>query len=235
MIPRVSLLQKQGERREIAELVARMMRKLSAMLLPFYAFLIVMGREFILVLFTAQYLPSWPIFAINLTLVPLAIITSAYDPVIRAFAEHRYFLLKLRVVLVLLFVAGLWFGLTRYGLIGAVVAMVSVNVIDRLVTARQVKRILGATRKDLVLLKDVGKLAVASAAAGLVTALVRSLLMGLKPLLMLIVCGSAFSLVYLLAVWLLGVINRDERGAIQHHFNRLQRHTAGKRAADPVV
>jgi O-antigen/teichoic acid export membrane protein len=234
MIPRVSLLQKAGDRREIAELVARMMRKLSAVLLPFYAFLIVMGREFILVLFTAQYIESWPIFAINLTLVPLAIITSAYDPVIRAFAEHRYFLLRLRVVLLLLFIAALWFGLTRFGLLGAVVSMVSVNVIDRLVTARKVKNILGVTRKDLVLVKDVGKLALAAAAAGLATALVRSLILGTRPLVMLIVGGCVFALTYLVAVWALGVLTTNERGMIQHRLSRFQRHAADKRATETL-
>lgn len=231
MIPRVSLLQKQGERREIAELVARMMRKLSAVLLPFYAFLIVMGREFILVLFTAQYLESWPIFAINLTLVPLAIITSAYDPVIRAFAEHRYFLLRLRAVLLVLFIACLWFGLTRFGLIGAVTVMVGINVIDRLLTARKVKNILGVTRRDFVLLKDVGKLAVASVVAGLSTALVRALLPGTRPLVMLTIGGCVFALTYLVAVLLLGVLTTNERGMIQHRLGRLH----DKRATDPVA
>lgn len=233
MIPRVSLLQKSGDRREIAELVARMMRKLSAVLLPFYAFLIVMGREFILALFTAQYLESWPIFAINLTLVPLAIITSAYDPVIRAFAEHKYFLLRLRVVLLLLFIAALWFGLARFGMMGAVVSMVSINVIDRLITARKVKNILGVTRKDFVLLKDVGKLAVAAAIAGLATAFLRSLILGTRPILMLIAGGCVFALTYLAAVFALGVLTTNERGMIQHRLSRFAR-VHDKRATETL-
>jgi len=234
-IPRVSYLQKQGDTREIAELVARMMRKLAAVLLPLCAFLWVAGREFLTVLFTAQYLPSWPIFAINLVLIPLAIITSAYDPVLRAYAEHRYFLLKLRCVLLVLFATSLWFGIRFFSLVGAVSVMVSVNVIDRLVTARKVKRILGVTRRDLVLLKDVGKIALASVAAAGVAALVRSVALGAKPIVVLMVAGFAFAVTYLLALLLLGVPTPEERGSFQHHFARLQRFTFWKRAADPLA
>ena len=234
-IPRVSLLQKQGERREIAELIARMMRKLSAMLLPLYFFLLVVGREFLTTLFTAQYLPSWPIFLINLTLIPLTLITSAYDPVIRAYAEHRYFLLKLRGVLLVLFVLGLWLVLGRYGLIGAITVMVSVNVIDRLVIARKVKNILGVTRRDLYLLKDVGKIALASVIAAVVTIATRAFVVGAKPLVMLIICGLAFSLTYLLVVLLLGIVSQEERGAIARQLSRVSRLTSLRRAADPLA
>lgn len=234
-IPRISYLQKQGERREIAELIARMMRKLAAMLLPLYFFLLVAGREFLTTLFTTQYLSSWPIFAINLTLIPLALITSAYDPVIRAYAEHRYFLLKLRGVLLVLFVLGLWLVLGRYGLIGAITVMVSVNVVDRLVIARKVKNILGVTRRDFYLLKDVGKLAFASIAAAAVTLIVRSFLNGTKPLLMLVVSASAFGVAYLLAVLLLGVVSQEERGAIGRQLARVGRLTSLRRAADPLA
>jgi archaellum biogenesis protein FlaJ (TadC family) len=113
--------------------------------------------------------------------------------------------------------------------------MVCVNVIDRMVTARKVKRILGVTRNDLVLLKDVGKVALASAVAALVAALVRSLITGAKPLFVLTVTGCAFAVAYLLAVLLLGVPTPEERSQFQHHFARLLRFTFWKRAADPLA
>src|SRR5919198_1786808 len=46
MIPRVSLLQKEGGRREIVVVASRAMRKLAAVYFPVYAFLMVVGREF---------------------------------------------------------------------------------------------------------------------------------------------------------------------------------------------
>ncbi|HVF90702.1 MAG TPA: lipopolysaccharide biosynthesis protein, partial [Blastocatellia bacterium] len=98
MIPRVSFLQKEDRRREILELTARVMRKLAAMYFPLYVFLLVVGREFIIFLFTETYISSWPIFAINLTLLPVSILV--LDPVLRAYAEQRYFLLRLRLGLI---------------------------------------------------------------------------------------------------------------------------------------
>ena len=55
LITRVSVLQKRDERREIVLLVARAARKLAAVYFPVYAFLMVAGREFIRVLFTARF------------------------------------------------------------------------------------------------------------------------------------------------------------------------------------
>ncbi len=54
LITRVSALQKRNANREIVLLVARAARKLAAVYFPVYVFLLVAGREFIEVLFTAQ-------------------------------------------------------------------------------------------------------------------------------------------------------------------------------------
>src|SRR5439155_1231936 len=78
----------EGERREIVELLARMVRMLAALYFPLYACLLVVGREFVTVLFTESYRGSWPIFAVNLTLIPLGILTSACDPVLRAYPAY---------------------------------------------------------------------------------------------------------------------------------------------------
>lgn len=229
-IPRISYLQKFGNHREIAELVARMMRKLAAIFFPLHAFLLVMGREFLILLFTKQYLASWPIFAINLTLIPLAIITSAYDPVTRAYAELRYFLIKTRVVLLVLLLACLWFTTQRFGIIGAIASMVCVNAIERVVIARRVTQTLGLTRRDFSLFKDIGKLFLAVTASSLITALVRSLMNGAKPFSMLFFCGLTFLFVYLLMIWLIGILTPDERSMIRRWLVRLQVLSQWKRA-----
>jgi hypothetical protein len=75
---------------------------------------------------------------------------------------------------VLLFV-GLWFGTKYFGLLGAVTVMVSVNLVDRLIEGAKACRIVNVRWRDVRLLKDVGKLAVASFAAASLTAIVRML------------------------------------------------------------
>ena len=234
MIPRVSYLQSMGRRREIIELMARMMRKLAAVLFPVYVLLMVTGREFITVLFTERYIASWPIFAVNLTLVPLALLVSAYDPIMRAYAEHRYFLIKLRVVLVAVLFTALWFATSRFGLLGAIVALVGVSVIERLVTALKSASILGLTVRDVLLLKDVGKLATAAIFAGVVALVVRWLLQGSRPIVVLASCGVFFFFTYVAAIVTMGVVTPDERKMIRQRVALLQRFTPWKPTAEAL-
>ncbi|HEV2706423.1 MAG TPA: oligosaccharide flippase family protein [Pyrinomonadaceae bacterium] len=235
MIPRVSQLQKRGETREIVVLLARAMRKLAAVYLPLYALLMVVGREFLTVLFTEAYAASWPVFAVNLTLLPLSILE--FDAVIRAYAEHKYFMLKLRVVLFALLVVALWFGVLRFGLVGAIAVVVAINLVERAATSLKFGRVIGIRAGDVLMLIDVGKLALASALAAVAAFVTRAMVVqgGVRPLFVLVVTGSVFAVVYLAAVWLLGVPDDDERASLRRRVVRLQRRTQeGVRAAHPL-
>jgi O-antigen/teichoic acid export membrane protein len=219
-IPLVARLQQEGRPREIIELMARAIRKLAAVYFPLYFLLLVTGREFLVVLFTEQYLASWPVFAVNLFLIPMAILGNAFDPVIRAHAEYRYFLLKVRAVLLALLVVVLWFYTPRLGLVGVIATVVVMNLIERLITFIKAARIVGAGRSDVLLLKDVGKIVIASALAGGVAFAVRAFLGGSHPFLTLILCGAAFALAYLIFISLFGVLTSGEREKIRSHLSR---------------
>ncbi len=232
MIPRVSLMQKQGETREIIELTARVMRKLAVFIFPVYAFFMVAGREFIAFLFTPAYLPSWPVMVVNLTLLPFFVI--ALDPLVRAYAEHRYFLLKIRVVMFFALAAGLWFGVARFGLLGAIGTVVLVGIIERVALLVKFAGVLGVSRRDLPLFKDIAKVALASLAAAGAAAAVRALLPGVKPFFVLAACGTAFGVAYLAAVLLLKVVSEDEFDLLRERAASLQRRVYLKRAADTV-
>ncbi len=233
MIPRVSVLQQQGDRHEVIRLTARAMRKMAAVLFPAYAFLFVTGREFISFLFTEQYAASVPIFLVNLTIVPFSVLV--LDPILRAYAEHRYFLLKLRPALIVILFAALWYGTARFGLLGAITAVVCVTIAERLLTAFKVARIIGLTRGDLALFTDVCKLAAAAAAAGLGAAALRFVLLPSHPLTVLAACGICFALIFLLAVWLFGIVTDSELRLIHGRAVRLQRRVFWKRAVDPLA
>lgn len=233
MVSRVSQLQSAGDRRGIITVTAGAMRKLSAIYFPLYALLLVTGPELIAFLFTDRYRGSWPVFAINLTALPFNILIA--DPILRAHAEHRYYLLKVRAVTLPLLFGALWLGTTYFGLVGAITAMVSINVLDRLIEAFKAWSIVGVTRRDAVLLKDVGKVAAASLAAGCVAAGVRMLLAGAHPFVVLAVCGAAFSCVYVALVWLLGVPTPQERGALRGKLEGALRLVWWRRASEPLV
>ncbi len=221
MIPQVSVLQKEGNNRAIIAMVASVARKLAFVYLPLYAFLIVMGREFLTALFTPQYAASWPIFAINLTLLPLSIFVS--DPIMRAYAEHRQFLPKLYLTLVILLFGALWLGTGQFGLIWAISIVVTISLLGRLATWIKIGTMLHFRWRDVALLKDPGKIAIAAAVSGIATAFVRLGLHGWRPLSMLVACALVFGVVFLVAVLLLGVPTAKERLYVKKQLSRFWR------------
>jgi len=215
MIPAVSRLQLENRPGEIVGLVARMMRKLAALYFPLYAGLLVTGREFVTVLFTESYRESWPIFAVNLTLIPLCILTAACDPVLRAYPAYTAMLVRIRVALVAVLIAGLWVVTARHWLLGAIVVMVGVSAIDRLTVSAMLARVLRVSWRDLAPFRDVAKLAAAAALAGVAAAVVRLLAAGAGPLTVLVAGAAALAAVYVASVAALGVPTAVEREAVR--------------------
>ncbi len=209
MISRVSVLQHQGANREIIELTARAMRKLAFVYFPLFGFLIVVGREFISFLFTSRYLDSWPVFAVNLWMLPLGIFL--FDPIMRAFAEERHFLLKLYIPLFAILFAVLSLGTRRAGLVGTIAIVLAANVVVRVASVWKAVKILHARWSDIRLFGDIGKISIATLGAALSAALLRSSLLGLKPILILSACGVLFCLAYVGGVLLLRITTAGER------------------------
>jgi hypothetical protein len=189
--------------------------------LPLYFFLLVIGREFITFLFTERYLASWPIFAINLALIPLSLLSLAYDPVVRAYPEYRFFLIKLRAFLLLVLFGALHVLTNWFGLIGAITSVVLVVGLENIITTWKSARILGVKARDIVLLKDVGKILLAAVAAASVTWLARGFVLPARPLITLSVCGIVFAIVFAGMILILKVLTHVERLALKNKTRRL--------------
>lgn len=233
LIPHISRLQKEGATREIILITAQTMRKLAVVYFPLYAFLIVAGREFLVVLFTEQYLASWPIFVIHLTTIPFFVLIT--DPIMRAHAEHRFFLLKIRSVTVVLLFLALWFGTLYFGLVGAISVMVFFSLLDRFIETAKAWSIVGVKWSDAPLLKDVGKVAIAALAAGSITAVVRMFALGQRPLAVLLICGVTFGCAYLASAWLLRILTTQEREALRTKIAKIHWLISSKRAVEPLT
>jgi O-antigen/teichoic acid export membrane protein len=234
ILPRISYLQEQGQAREILVLLSNAVRKLAAVYLPIYVVLLITGREFLTVMFTKAYLQSWPVFAINLTLLPISLLE--VDAVVRAYERHRFFLVKLQLVLCVLMVPTVWYGVTRFGLVGAITAVVVVNFVLRIVLAARFSVVLGAKWRDVALFKDVGKVALAAAVAGLLSFLVHSVITanGTRPFIVLVISGAVFCAVYLPAIVLLRIPTSDEWDKLRLGVGRIQRVVYLRRSADSV-
>jgi O-antigen/teichoic acid export membrane protein len=221
MVPRVTRLQQTHDRSEITRLIVRVMRKLSFIYLPLYAFLVVIGPVFIEALFTSRFAASWPIFLVNLTLLPLAIVVN--DPVLRAYPEHRHFLLNLRLATLGLLLIALPPAVVRFGMVGAIAAVVMTVAIERTISTWRVARILGVRRDELRPLIDVGRIAAAAATAALPSAWLRLALPGYDALVVLAACASAYFAFYIGALILLKVPNVDEAELAQRQWARVRR------------
>jgi O-antigen/teichoic acid export membrane protein len=221
LIPRISLLQQNGQRREIVVLLVAAMRKLGFVYLPVFAFLSIMAAEFLEILFTNRYAASTPVFLINLLAVPTLILIS--DPVTRAYTEHMGYLLKARLIAAVLMAPAVLFGIQYFGMRGALLAAVSIIIVERVVVMLKVLRILAITRKDSVLFADIPKLALAALCAAAATAGVRHFAAGNPVVLVLAFAAVVFSAVYLAVVVLLRVPTAQETDFVRGRFMQVGR------------
>lgn len=208
LISQMAALQRDNQTDQILYLALRSMRKLAAVMFPVYAFLMVVGLQFIEFLFSSRYQASWPIFRINLTLLPLGVLM--FDPIVRAYAEYRYSLLKIKLVFFAVLLAALWWTTPRYGMIGAISSVMIVSVADRAVQTVIFGRVLHFGRRHLPLLRDTAKVALCAALAAALTTGVRMLVAGSRPLLVLLVCGAVFTPAYLALIKMFGVVEPNE-------------------------
>ncbi len=167
LIPRMSELEMQNDRKEMIRLTARAMQKLALFCLPIYVFLLITAEVFVITMFTREYAASIPIFLINLTLLPLHI--WMVDPIIRAYKELGGFLLKLRLFTFIILLAALYFGIQYFDLRGMIAIVVVSALFEKFVAETIIIRRLGVKSEDLYLLKDIGKTAIVSLAAGIIT------------------------------------------------------------------
>ncbi|MCD9187859.1 MAG: oligosaccharide flippase family protein [Pyrinomonadaceae bacterium] len=167
LIPRMSKLQAENDKREMIRLTARTMQKLAFFYFPIYLFLIITAQTFIVTLFTRNYAASVPIFIINLTLMPFYI--WVVDPIVRSYQELGRFLLTLRIFIFIALVSALYFGIQNFDLRGMIAIVVIVTLTEKFISSIAVLRKLEVRKSDLSLLSGVGKTAIASIFAGIFT------------------------------------------------------------------
>lgn len=253
LIPKMNELQQVGQREEMIRLTLRAMHKLAFFYFPMYVFLMITAETFVLTLFTKEYLQSTPIFMINLTLIPLSIFVT--DPIVRSYKELGRFFLLTRVFVLTMLVGALYFFLDQLSLTGVIAVAVAALLVEKVIGESMVIRKLGLGWKDLPLLKGVGKIALITLFAGIITYVVyanvhvyiegigehfaeeafdtrkASTLNFIGGSLVMLISGMVFAPVYLLAANFLGVIEDDEKKAVANILRKF----LPKRAVEPLI
>ncbi len=207
VLPRINELEARDQRHQILELVATSARKLALAYFAIYAALMVTGPDVLSLLFTTRYLPSWPVFAVSLTILPFSILI--LDPVTRA-VEQRFYILRVRIVIFAVMVGVLWMFAATLGLTGVIGTVVIAYVAGWLVAVRRMAVMLQMTRADLSLFAGLERIALAAGVAALVTAGLRSMVVPAAPAVVLAACLPVFGLVYVGVIAATGVLKPSE-------------------------
>jgi O-antigen/teichoic acid export membrane protein len=222
ILPRFSRLQKEDRTDEILDLMLRSWRKLSALIFPALCALMVLGPDFIAVLYTKDYVAEgWPIFRLNLFLLLLSVFIT--DAVIRTYAEHRVKFMVYRFVS-LVFQFGISMVLIPVtGMIGALIGMMAAYVLERLLSMRLVLRKLHFRAHDIKRLSGVAGFAAAAATAALATYAVELLTNLSSPYMRLIMGALVFTSVYFGIVIVAGLLDSEERYMVNRYSSRFLR------------
>jgi O-antigen/teichoic acid export membrane protein len=208
MVVRVSALQHEGRHHDVLRLTASAVNRLAAFQFPVAALLFVTGRDLIVQMYTKAYEPSAKIFAVNILLLPMAVLL--VDPIVRAYTELRRYIMVVRLSIFIALIVTLYFAIQQLGMVGAIVASVVAAFIERVALAWRASKVLGASAKDLRLFADCGKAAALSIGAATVAYFIRNTMSADVVILRLIVTAASFVSIYLIGMYLLRLPGSEE-------------------------
>ena len=193
--------------------------RLSLVLVPMVAWLLVAGRDLIVLLFSARYASAGGLFVLASTATLFA--TLPTDAALRAFAETR-FLLWINIGKLALVAVSLPILLATLGLTGAVLSTLLAGGVAKVVAIARVRQRLAVPLRALLPGRALVAIAIASAAAAVGAVIAVDAFAPSRVLVRLALSGSIFLLVYGLLAGL-GIVPG------------LQARTAGPRSLVPCV
>lgn len=184
--------------------------RLSFMIFPIAAFLLLMARDIIVVLFTSAYVASVPIFMLwSLTILAGVL---AVDGVLRVFAQTRYLVVQNIIHLVIVAtLAGAF--LSYFGLIGAVLVTLVATGIVKTIAVVRISRLMAVRPSQALPWRRLATAASCAVVAGMPTLLItRGAAM--PPIMALAVATLTYALAY---AGLYYTVARRLRPAILEH------------------
>src|SRR5262245_28636523 len=224
--PELAKHKEAGDYQAIIHLWMDVIRKLAFFIVPAFAMLLVLRREFIIALFTVNYETSVPIFAINLISVLLGMTVHLH--ILRLFDQLKFFRLKLYLTLIPVTWGSLYLGLRTRGLLGVAIAAACIQMLDVSVTLAMIVQKLGMTRRDLRLLAPLLRTAVAATTAAAVTLVARYTLVHAPIQVTFLVCTAIFGLVYVITAFAVGVVTEEEKIILRKLWLKLHRYAPAR-------
>jgi O-antigen/teichoic acid export membrane protein len=198
---RVSKLQHEGRKDEILRITAAATARLAAVQMPLYMLLLVAGHDLIVLFYTRAYEASARIFSVSITLLLFTLFL--VDPIGRAYKELRIKGLAIKIGAFVVLFSLLIPVIRHFGMMGAAVIAVVVQIGERLGQGWLAARTVNAKLKDAKLYRDSFKIAGLTAASGLFAYFIRNLIS--PPLLIprILAVGVAFVVIYVPTFYLM--------------------------------
>ena len=174
MIVRISSLQQEDRKADIRYVTAAATNRLAAIYFPLFMLLLVAGHDLIVLLYTRTYEKSASIFQISILLLPMGVFL--LDPIVRAYKELRNFVLGTRIVFFAVLFCVLFPVVRHFGMMGAAIAAVVAQIMERMLLGWKVARVVEARLEDLALYVDLLKVTATTIVAGLAAYAIRNLI-----------------------------------------------------------
>jgi O-antigen/teichoic acid export membrane protein len=193
---------REGRKGECLAIWRETVRHLALVLVPVVGLLLVTAHLVIVLLFTDQYASAVPIFTIwSLAILPGVFLT---DAALRVYAQTR-FLVLLNAVRLGLIASLIYWSLSRFDLIGAVVLTVAAIALTKVLGLLRVARVMEVSPRALVPWSSVGRIVLATLiAAGVARMALASVSWPALPSLLL--AAGLYAGVYLLLLSMFGVM-----------------------------
>lgn len=206
-------------------------RKLLLVFFPLAGLLLVNARDIIVFLFTQRYLASVPVFQVSSVSILLS--SFAVDAVLRVYAETRFLFLLYVVRLAAIAALIKWF-LDSFHLQGAVLVTLLATATTTVWALAKMKTLMGAHLSRLLPWRDFAGITATAAAAALPALAVRSVLEA-PTWARLSVIGFVYGATYLVLVFAVGILGREDRRAVAGWIRRWRGNLSRGRGAGPGI
>jgi hypothetical protein len=184
--------------------------KLSLLLFPLVALVVVTSRELILLLFTSRYVASVPLFAVWSLLILLT--TLQVDGVLRVFAQTRI-LLGLNLVRLAIIGGLIQWSLSALHLMGPILVILLATLTFKVAALLRMKVLLQVKLQQLLPWRNLARLAGAAVGAAAVAFAVKSQLQ-VRPGMVLAAAAASYFVTYVVLVSTFDLLQQSERSAI---------------------